>query len=72
MMRTQKIAVEENQASSEEIRYKLQTVSFALRKTTNTTTKYSPRELALGRDMIIHVKETAEWSLIRESAHIAL
>ena len=44
----------------------LQAVAFAIRTVTSTTTKYSPGELIFGRDMILHIKETADWSLLRE------
>ena len=66
MLRTQRIKVRKRESARIAIRRVLQAVAFALRTAINTITKYSPGQLIFGRDMIIHMKEVANWSLLRE------
>ena len=66
MLRTQEIKVEKGSTSEMEIRRVLQCCAFAIRATTNLTTKYSPSHLIFSRDMIMHQKEVADWELLRE------
>ena len=39
-------------------------VAWAIRTTVNTSTKYSPGQLALGRDMILPLKIQCDWNRI--------
>ena len=42
----------------------LQSVAWAIRTTVNTSTKHSPRQLAVGRDIILPLKMQCDWNRI--------
>ena len=44
----------------------LEATSFEMRSTENRLKGYSPGQLVFGRDMIILIKNTAEWELIHQ------
>ena len=54
----------------QEVNNILQSIAWAIRTTVNTTTNYSPGQLAFNRDMIIHEPTVADWQLIRAKQRV--
>jgi len=50
----------------EKLRRVMQSIAFAIRTTTHSTSGHSPAEMVFSKDMIIHTKSIMDWDIVRK------